>query len=382
MNAFVAKFDTLILDLNDTFMFGGDRFSLSENYYSTYQRLGGSQLSCVQVQRAINGVYATLENIYHDGTRYDAFPTVRSTLKSLPESATFADHQNALLVDVFACHELGTIPQEYVDAIQLLAASHDLHLVSNIWAPKARFVDQLKRVGIDECFTTMTFSSDSTSVKPSSRLYDPVLSLVDLQTTLMIGDSQRCDVGAAKAIGCQSVWLSNGRSIDSNAPQPDLIVDNLLALVTKTGSGLEFQRGDRQFRVIHQFAEKHIQQSFELYDREWPDVTRTNSDMRQALCGAEFVIGIIETQTDDLVGFCRVVSDRGFRALLYGVLVRHGYRGLGLGRVLLEQVVGAKEVAGIHSIDLSCAREMNEFYTKFGFELREQETVMRLKLRR
>jgi len=37
----IDKFSTILLDMNDTFMFGADRFGSNEDYSIVYHQLGG-----------------------------------------------------------------------------------------------------------------------------------------------------------------------------------------------------------------------------------------------------------------------------------------------------------------------------------------------------
>ena len=100
------------------------------------------------------------------------------------------------------------------------------------------------------------------------------------------------------------------------------------------------------------------------------------------MLGSEVVVGIVEEIGDELIGFCRVLSDRGFRAWIHGVLVREDFRGKGFGRRIMEYLLGCPEFALIHNVCLSCAPEKNAFYSKWGFQVVENETIMKAATRR
>jgi hypothetical protein len=57
---FIDQFDIILLDMGYTFMFDVDRFSDTENYGTTYYRLGGTLLSSRQIQEIISTVFDTM----------------------------------------------------------------------------------------------------------------------------------------------------------------------------------------------------------------------------------------------------------------------------------------------------------------------------------
>ncbi|HEY0109649.1 MAG TPA: HAD family hydrolase, partial [Fibrella sp.] len=61
---FIDRFDVLLLDLMDTLMFGGNRFSDEQDYAQTYRQLGGTYHSGKEVQWVIQQVYDTMNEHY------------------------------------------------------------------------------------------------------------------------------------------------------------------------------------------------------------------------------------------------------------------------------------------------------------------------------
>ncbi len=154
---------------------------------------------------------------------------------------------------------------------------------------------------------------------------------------------------------------------------------DLMACLSKDDcENKQLQIADYDLEIIHALSPKHILQLQTIYDQQWPDDTRTATDMEQAVLGAELIIGVVDRESGDLVGFCRVVSDRGFRAWIYGLLVRDDFRGLGIGRLIMEQAISHEAFVDVHAMELTCSPNMHEFYSKFGFKLRDSETVMKL----
>lgn len=175
----------ILLDMNSTFMFGEDRFSENEDYYTTYQALGGSRLNARQVRKAIT--------------------------------------------DTFAYHELGQVSDAYAVYLRKLASTHVLGLVANIWAPKDKWLLEFERTGINNVFTTLVFSSELGCIKPSPKIYQKALE--GLRTphseVLFVGDSLRYDIEGAKNLGFNTVWINEP---DANHPAADYIVPSLLHL--------------------------------------------------------------------------------------------------------------------------------------------------------
>ncbi len=227
------SFQVILLDMNGTFMFGGDRFSEREDFATTYYALGGCHLQVTEVNAVIRACYKAMLSNYEDPEKYDSFPQLMETLRTLPHVSCMAEEDILLLEHAFALHELGTVPTEYATFLKKLARTHELGLVANIWANKALWLQELERVGIRQLFKTMVFSSDYTSMKPSPKLFQLALDAftTDNSQMVFVGDSLVYDIKGAKAVGLSTIWINNGKN-DGNADSEgiDFVVDNLLNL--------------------------------------------------------------------------------------------------------------------------------------------------------
>jgi len=168
----LSRFTVVLLDMNGTVMFGGDRFGPEQDFAATYRVLGGGRLAANVVQGIIAACYATMGAIYEDPARCDSFPTVLETLRALPAGRDLPEAELELLERVIAQHELGSIPLAYARAITRLAATHRLGLVANILSRKGLWLEEFERAGVLHHFATTVFSSDSSSIKPSRKLFD------------------------------------------------------------------------------------------------------------------------------------------------------------------------------------------------------------------
>src|SRR5437764_1442404 len=127
----------------------------------------------------------------------------------------------------------GTLAR-YALALQCLAATHRLGLVANILSPTGLWLDEFARAGVLNLFATLVFSSDSSSIKPSRKLFDQALSGLEAPRTavVFVGDSLRCDIGGAAAAGLATVWIDRtGRGRQAGEPEPTFVIRDLLELV-------------------------------------------------------------------------------------------------------------------------------------------------------
>jgi FMN phosphatase YigB (HAD superfamily) len=225
---FLDRFHVVLLDLNGTFMFGEDRFDPAEDFAATYRGVGGKALQPRQVEAAIRGCYDRLAAAYEDPARYDDFPQVADVLRETSPNLT--DEERGHLERVFALHELGRVPPGHAAFLRRLAASHALGLVANVWSGKDLWVRELERAGVLGLFRSVVFSSDTASVKPSRVLFERALAPfgVAVPEAVFVGDSLRCDVQGAKAVGLATVWVNPA---DTRHPAADCIVGSLLDLM-------------------------------------------------------------------------------------------------------------------------------------------------------
>ncbi|HEX5338042.1 MAG TPA: GNAT family N-acetyltransferase [Gallionella sp.] len=118
--------------------------------------------------------------------------------------------------------------------------------------------------------------------------------------------------------------------------------------------------------VIYSLNENHIAQLHGLYQQEWWSKGRSVEDTRKCVSGSQICIGII-SETDELVGFARVLTDSVFKAFIFDVIVRNDSRGLGLGDKLLSLITTHQQLKSVKHFELYCLPEMMAFYSRHGF---------------
>ena len=230
------RFAAVLLDMNGTLMFGGDRFGPDQDYAATYRALGGSRLAPEVVQATIAACYDTMERIYNDPGRCDSFPRVLDTLRASPSANGLDDRELKLLEGVVAHHERGQVPDPYAVSLRSLARSHPLGLVANILSRKELWLEEFRRAGVLDLFAVTVFSSDGSSVKPSRKLFEQAVSALRVPRSeiVFVGDSLRCDIAGAAGAGLATVWIDRaGSGLQAGDPQPDFVVRDLLELVPR-----------------------------------------------------------------------------------------------------------------------------------------------------
>lgn len=221
-------------------MFGEDRFGPTAEFSGTYRALGGRALPSDIVDQTIRAVFQYLHVRYLDPAYQDTFPTLAEAFQ-----ATAPDVGNGeleLLERTFAAHERGSVPAESAAALRALSTTRELRLLTNIWAQKDSWLEELARVGVLACFQRMIFSSDTRSVKPSQLLMDQILDGVTYERSeiLMVGDSLERDMLPARQAGVATLWITGNRPPGVGGHAVDYRESSLTALVappdeTRTG---------------------------------------------------------------------------------------------------------------------------------------------------
>lgn len=75
-------------------------------------------------------------------------------------------------------------------------------------------------------------------------------------------------------------------------------------------------------------------------------------------------------ETDQLIGLGRILSDGVVHALLLDLIVLPEYQNQGIGTKILDNLVTKCQKHRIRDIQLFCAHNKLDFYTKRGFRAR------------
>ncbi len=219
MPRLLDNYQAVLLDMHQTFMFDVDRFGPEQNYAASYRQLGGGELSDDEVNALVGRWFDLLMTYYESDDYLDDFPTIVSLLNQLE---VLPAPEKARLEAVFALHERGRIPNNMVNTIKTLAQSHQLGVVSNIWAPSHYWDIPLKQADLYRLFKARVFSSDGPFIKPHPQLFEQALAQlgVDKKQVLFVGDSFYRDVLGATKVGLDAVWVNRDAFYNRKRPDP------------------------------------------------------------------------------------------------------------------------------------------------------------------
>ena len=234
---FIQKFDTLLFDMGDTFMFGCDRFSPTEDHLSVYRSLGGSKLSQKELSEAMTHIGESLLNVARDERRYDSFPRLNDFIESDEYFNDFTGQEKYLIEELFSRQECGEIPESSVKVLKKLAVDFKLGLISNVWADKNVFVEKLKESDLYGLFDPLIFSSDYGSIKPAPYLFETAADRagISCHRLVYIGNSYKRDIIGAKSVGMNAILVENGpASMITGEPGPDFVIVSIEELVDRS----------------------------------------------------------------------------------------------------------------------------------------------------
>ncbi len=120
-------------------------------------------------------------------------------------------------------------------------------------------------------------------------------------------------------------------------------------------------------KPVASLTDPQIQQLHQCYQHEWWSRGRSLEDVRRLLRHSDVVVGLIDTDTTDLIAFARALTDQVFKAIIFDVIVAPGHRERGLGTILLDHLLTDPAITGVRHVELYCLPEMVPFYQRFGF---------------
>ncbi len=119
--------------------------------------------------------------------------------------------------------------------------------------------------------------------------------------------------------------------------------------------------------IIYELHRKYRDDLLALYHGvEWA-LHRTDKNVDIILEHSSFCVGIVESESDKLIAFSRVLTDYFKFSYVYDVIVDPQYRGHGLGKQLIERIIHHPSMQNIQNIELVCRKDMMPFYAQFGF---------------
>ena len=119
---------------------------------------------------------------------------------------------------------------------------------------------------------------------------------------------------------------------------------------------------------------KGLQKLKKLLDEEtfWAN-ERDYRSLRTMLFNSTEIISI--WQEDCLIGFGRATSDKIYRAVLWDIVVKSEFKGVGIGKLIVENLINKKSVRDVERIYLMTTKK-DSFYSKLGFKKEIQQKLM------
>lgn len=228
---FIDRYEAILLDMGNTFMFDCDRFS-NLDIAKTYLQLGGTQFNNTQVKAIVSGAIAQMGYDYENPEYYECFPSIISYLDRILRQNNLPTTEIELLEQAIAIHELGNIPDTHVEVIRQLRKTHKLGVVSNIWCQSKFCLEEFHRVRISNLFETIIFSSDYGIIKPSPLIYQKAIEQMRVSESkiVFVGDSLKYDIAGAKAVNLATVWINSQNEVEPNIIS-DFVIQDLQDLL-------------------------------------------------------------------------------------------------------------------------------------------------------
>lgn len=131
-----------------------------------------------------------------------------------------------------------------------------------------------------------------------------------------------------------------------------------------------------QFRYTETLAPQDLEQLRNLFNQSafWA-ADRRFEDLAKAISYSCPVV--TAWQADRLIGFARATSDGVYRATIWDVVIHDHYQGAGLGRRLVETVLGHPHMSNVERIYLMTTNQ-KRFYERVGFSENETTTMVLL----
>ncbi|AFY31788.1 GNAT family N-acetyltransferase [Calothrix sp. PCC 7507] len=120
------------------------------------------------------------------------------------------------------------------------------------------------------------------------------------------------------------------------------------------------------YRVVTQLTENQISELVDLYKNEFWSQKRQYQDVVKMLAASDITIGLVD-ESEQLIGFTRVLTDFVYRATIYDVIIKPTHRKIGLGAKLLDVVINHPQLSAVEQLALYCLPEMIPFYERWDF---------------
>ena len=102
---------------------------------------------------------------------------------------------------------------------------------------------------------------------------------------------------------------------------------------------------------------------------------RTLDQIKRMLANSNVIITI--WYKNNLVGFGRATTDQVYRAVLWDIVVSQNVQRVGLGKIIVEELLKDKKINSAEKIYLMTT-DSKDFYTQLGFKVNINQSLMML----
>tara|TARA_B100000700_G_C14652371_1_gene672550 strand:+ start:164 stop:616 length:453 start_codon:yes stop_codon:yes gene_type:complete len=99
---------------------------------------------------------------------------------------------------------------------------------------------------------------------------------------------------------------------------------------------------------------------------------RSEENIKKLLANSSSIISIWEKKR--MIGFGRATSDTVYRAVIWDVVVASDKRGMGLGTVIIKELLKSKALINVRKIYLMTTHK-SDFYSEQGFRMIEKQKL-------
>lgn len=134
------------------------------------------------------------------------------------------------------------------------------------------------------------------------------------------------------------------------------------------------------YRIVEKLNDKQLNELHSLFKNEWWTQHRELSEIRRMVDNSSVVVGLINNETDELIGFARVITDTLYRAFIFDVMTKESLRNNGIGTILMNYILEHPLIQDVDRVELYCPDRLVGYYEKFGFSTDVNgSNLMRLK---
>lgn len=134
------------------------------------------------------------------------------------------------------------------------------------------------------------------------------------------------------------------------------------------------------YSVVERLNEKQLNELHSLFKNEWWTQHRELPEIRKMVDNSSVVISLINNETEELVGFARVITDTIYRAFIFDAMAQENFRNNGIGTILMNYILEHPLVREVDRLELYCPDSLITYYEKFGFSTDVNgSNLMRLK---